>query len=186
MRLRFPRTISAKCGPDRLPGPGATLPAGRESKPVQDSGVPENSMKVPFLIGRMIFGGFFIYNGIHHFTSRKQISQYVAAKNVPLPELAVTGTGAGTSILLGVKPKYGAAALAGFLLGVSPVMHDFWRSEDPGQRMNEVINFTKNLALAGAALALTAIEEPWPASLPVAQPKPVSRVRRFARGLRAA
>jgi uncharacterized membrane protein YphA (DoxX/SURF4 family) len=48
-------------------------------------------------------------------------------KKVPLPDVAVTSTGAvlilgGASILLGVKPKYGAAALAGFLLGISPVM----------------------------------------------------------------
>jgi hypothetical protein len=55
----------------------------------------------------------------------------------------------GASILLGVKPKYGAAALAGFLLGISPVIHDFWTVADPNQRMNEMVNFTKNLALAG-------------------------------------
>jgi putative oxidoreductase len=123
-------------------------------------------MKAPFLLGRLIFGGFFIYSGIHHFTNRKQMSQYVAAKKVPLPDVAVTSSGGvlilgGASILLGVKPKYGAAALAGFLLGISPVMHDFWTVADPNQRMNEMVNFTKNLALAGGALALMGLEEPW-------------------------
>jgi uncharacterized membrane protein YphA (DoxX/SURF4 family) len=93
---------------------------------------------------------------------------------------------AGTSILLGVKPKYGAAALAGFLWGISPVMHDFWTVADPHQRMNEMINFTKNLALAGGALALMGLEEPWPASVPVAQPKVSYRSRLFAPGRRAA
>jgi uncharacterized membrane protein YphA (DoxX/SURF4 family) len=82
-------------------------------------------MKTPFLLGRIIFGGFFIYNGIHHLTNRKQISQYAAAKKVPMPEVAVTSTGVvlivgGTSILLGIQPKVGAAAILGFLLGVSP------------------------------------------------------------------
>jgi hypothetical protein len=77
-------------------------------------------------------------------------------KKLPLPDVAVTSTGAvlilgGTSILLGVKPKYGAAALARFLLGISPVMRDFWTVADPNQRMNEMVNFTKNLALAGGA-----------------------------------
>jgi hypothetical protein len=33
-------------------------------------------------------------------------------------------------------------------------MHDFWRAEDPGQRMADLINFSKNLALVGAALVL--------------------------------
>ncbi len=81
-------------------------------------------MKIPFLIGRLVFGGYFLYAGI------------AGSKNVPMPEAAVTVSGAlltlgGASILLGVKPKVGAAAIVGFLAGVSPVMHDFWRVEIP-------------------------------------------------------
>jgi len=130
-------------------------------------------MKVPFLLGRLIFGGFFLYNGIHHFKERKTLGQYAESKKVPQPEVMVMASGAaliagGTSILLGVQPKYGAAAIAGFLLGVSPVMHNFWKMEDPAQRMNEMINFSKNMALLGAALALMGVEEPWPASVPMA------------------
>jgi putative oxidoreductase len=137
---------------------------------------PEAAMKVPFLLGRLLFGGFFLYNGINHLKQRKSFTQYAESKNVPQPELAVVGTGialiaGGTSILLGVKPKLGTLAVLGFLAGVSPTMHDFWRIDDPNQRMNEMINFTKNLALAGAALALMGVEEPWPASVPVAQPE---------------
>lgn len=49
-------------------------------------------------------------------------------------------------------------------------MHDFW-NEDAEQRMNDMINFTKNVALAGGAMALMAVEEPWPASVPVLAPK---------------
>jgi putative oxidoreductase len=128
--------------------------------------------KATFLLGRLIFGGFFLYNGIHHLRERKQMAQYAQAKKVPVPEVLVTATGValligGTSILLGVKPKIGGLTVAGFLAGVSPVMHDFWKHEDPGQRMNEMINFMKNIALLGAALALMSVEEPWPVSLPV-------------------
>jgi hypothetical protein len=36
--------------------------------------------------------------------------------------------------------------------------------------MNDMINFSKNMALLGAALALMGVEEPWPASVPIAQP----------------
>ena len=131
-------------------------------------------MKVPFLLGRLIFGGFFVYNGINHLKERKSLAQYAQSKDVPQAEAAVVASGValiagGTSILLGVKPKYGAAAIAGFLLGVSPVMHNFWKVEDPAQRMNEMINFSKNLALLGGALALMGVEEPWPASVPIAQ-----------------
>ena len=133
-------------------------------------------MKSPFLLGRLMFGGFFLYNGINHLKQRKQLAQYASSKNVPKPEFAVVASGValllgGASLLLGVKPKLGAAMVAGFLAGVSPVMHDFWRAEDPNQRMNDMINFSKNLALLGGALALMGVEEPWPASIPMAQPR---------------
>lgn len=141
-------------------------------------------MKAPFLIGRIIFGGFFIYSGIHHFTSHKMMRDYSAAKNVPMPDVAVAVTGTalvvgGASIIAGVKPKIGTLAVMGFLAGVSPVMHDFWRKENPQERMAEMINFTKNMALLGAATALLGVEEPWAASVPVAQSKGKSAFRRL-------
>jgi len=143
-------------------------------------------MRVPFLLGRLIFGGFFLYNGINHFRERKTLAQYAGAKNVPKPDVAVQATGAlmalgGASILLGIKPKLGTAAVAGFLVGVTPMMHDFWRQQDPNQRMNEMVNFTKNLALLGGALALMGVEEPWPVSVPVAQPEVIDQIGSFAR-----
>jgi uncharacterized membrane protein YphA (DoxX/SURF4 family) len=143
-------------------------------------------MKAPFLLGRLIFGGFFLYNGINHFVNRKALAQYVANKKIPAPDVPVAATGTaltvgGASILAGVKPKLGALAIIGFLAGVSPLMHDFWSHEDPNQRQAEMINFAKNMALLGAALALLAVEEPWPASMPLAQPDVLERARKFAR-----
>jgi hypothetical protein len=35
--------------------------------------------------------------------------------------------------------------------------------------MNEMINFSKNMALLGSALALMGVDEPWPASVPSSQ-----------------
>jgi uncharacterized membrane protein YphA (DoxX/SURF4 family) len=147
-------------------------------------------MRVPFLLGRLIFGGFFVYNGIHHFRESEQLAQYAGAKKVPQPDIAVKATGAvliagGTSILLGIKPKLGAAAILGFLAGVSPVMHNFWKHEDPQQRMNDMVHFAKNIALAGGAMALMGVEEPWPASVPVLQPSKAHRVTRFLRDVAA-
>jgi uncharacterized membrane protein YphA (DoxX/SURF4 family) len=131
-------------------------------------------MKAAFLIGRLVFGGFFLYNGINHLKQRKQLGQYAESKNVPMAEAVVAATGitliaGGASILLGVKPKLGTAAIAGFLAGVSPVMHNFWTVEEPQQRMNELINFSKNMALLGSALALMGVDEPWPVSVPISQ-----------------
>lgn len=154
-------------------------------------------MKAPFLIGRMMFGGYFIYAGINHFMNTEALAQYAGAKNVPKPDVMVKVTGGmmiagGTSILLGIQPKLGAAALIGFLGGVSPMMHDFWRKEDPAQRQTEMINFTKNMALLGGALTMMGVEEPWEASVPIAQPKPLNgkaaknKVQKFVRWAKAA
>ena len=147
-------------------------------------------MKAPFLIGRLLFAGFFINSGISHLKNRKSMAGYARAKGVPQPELAVTLSAVpllvgGASILLGVKPKLGAMALLGFLAGVSPIMHDFWRDEDPQTRMNNMIMFMKNMALAGGALALMGVEEPWEASVPVGQPTLAQRTRKAVRRIAA-
>jgi putative oxidoreductase len=147
-------------------------------------------MKTVFLLGRLIFGGFFLYSGLHHFQEKKVLAQYAAAKNVPLPDIAVTASGAmlmlgGASILLGVKPKIGALAIAGFLAGVSPMIHDFWRTEDSQQRQNEMAHFMKNIAMLGGVMALMAMEEPWPLSLPIGQPSRLEQVKKYVRRVAA-
>lgn len=132
-------------------------------------------MKALFLAGRIAFGGFFLYNGINHFLHWKSMAQYAGAKNVPQSEAAVIASGAllvlgGTLVTLGIKPKLGAAAIIMFLASVSPAMHDFWNQEDPSQKMQDMIHFSKNMALLGSALALMGVEEPWPLSIPMDRP----------------
>lgn len=147
-------------------------------------------MKAPFLIGRLLFAGFFINSGISHLQKRKEMAEYARSKGVPAPELAVTLSAVpliagGASLLLGVKPKAGAMAILGFLAGVSPVMHDFWRDQDRETRNTNMIMFMKNMALAGAALALLGVEEPWEASLQAGKPSLGDKVRRIGRRIAA-
>lgn len=128
-------------------------------------------MKVPFLLGRILFGGYFLYNGINHFRQHEMLTQYAGAKKVPNPDIGVAASGAllafgGASVVLGVTPKLGTLAIIAFLAGVSPVMHDFWNAGDPSQRSGDMIHFGKNMALMGGALALMGVEEPWPLSVP--------------------
>ena len=139
-------------------------------------------MKFVFLIGRAVFGGFFLYNGIHHLKEHSTLGQYAAAKDVPQPDTAVQLSGlllllGGTSVILGYKPKIGTAAIAAFLASVSPVMHDFW-NQDENQRQTEMIQFSKNLALLGAAIALGGVKEPWPAAVPEVLPRDARRALR--------
>lgn len=126
-------------------------------------------MAAAFLIGRLIFGGYFVFNGLNHFLSYQMFVQFAAAKGVPLPEAAVPAAGAlilfgGVSILLGWRPDLGVAAIVLFLLPVSIMMHNFW-AESGAERMNDMVNFLKNLALVGATLMFVAVPRPWPYSV---------------------
>jgi uncharacterized membrane protein YphA (DoxX/SURF4 family) len=145
-------------------------------------------MTIPFVIGRLLFGGYFLYNGINHLRHPEELGPHAKAKGVPAPEAAVYMSAlpllvGGASLVFGVKPKIGALAVVAFLASVSPVMHDFWRNGNPNERSMNMINFFKNVALAGAALALLGIEEPWEASVPAAQAKLANGVQPNGRRL---
>jgi len=127
-------------------------------------------MRALFILGRLIFGGYFVWNGINHFRHRQAMTGYASSKGVAAAQAAVPGTGGllvtgGLSVLTGTRPRQGLLTLVGFLVPVSLQMHRFWDEADPGRRTAEMINFTKNMALVGAALMLMALPEPWPVSL---------------------
>jgi putative oxidoreductase len=120
-------------------------------------------MRVIYGLGRAILGGFFLYNGVNHLKNTEALAGYAAAKQVPNPELSVQVSGgvlalAGASLLLGWKPGLGALGTLGFLSAVSPLFHDFWNQQDPQQKQAELIQFSKNVALMGAALAVMGAE----------------------------
>lgn len=127
-------------------------------------------MNTLLLIGRIIFGGYFIYNGVNHFIGFGMMTQYAKMKGVPFPAIAQSITGimlllGGLSILLGLYPFVGGALLIAFLVPVSLMMHNFWKVDDPQLRRADKINFTKNMGLLGAVFMLLVIPTPWPLSL---------------------
>jgi uncharacterized membrane protein YphA (DoxX/SURF4 family) len=92
-------------------------------------------MNIAFLIGRIIFGGYWLMASFNHFKNLNSMSEYAKAKGTPFPKLAVAGTGVillvgGLSMLLGVYPMIGIILLVIFLLGVSVMMHSFWNVDD--------------------------------------------------------
>ena len=119
------------------------------------------------LIGRLLFGGLFLYNGINHFQNRAAMTGYAAYKGVPVPSLTIVGSGVwlvvcGLSVILGFRPEIGLIMAIIFLAGVTPVMHNYWTATDPNARLADAINFQKNMALLGAALVMLAVPRPWP------------------------
>ena len=127
-------------------------------------------MEVLFLIGRIIYGGFFIMNALNHFGNLSAMAGYARSKGVLLPEAAVIVTGlmllaGGLSVLLGYLPTVGLGLIMIFLVVVAFWMHGYWAVSDPMARMGEQVNFYKDLALAGAALMMTLLPQPWPLSV---------------------
>jgi len=128
-----------------------------------------NFSTITFLIGRILFGGFFLISGFNHFAKRAMYTQYAASKRVPTPGASVIVSGllivlGGLSVLLGAWTGVGLFLILIFLATVTPKMHNFWTIADPGQRMAEQVNFMKNLALFGAGLIMLGI---WPLSAPL-------------------
>lgn len=129
-----------------------------------------NIYNIAFLIGRILIGGFFLMAGFNHFARLNMMAGYAKMKGTPAPTLAVAGTGCllllgGASMLLGFHPTIGVIVLALFLVPISLMMHNFWAAKDPQTRMNDMINFQKNVAILGLLLMTLLIPRPWPISL---------------------
>jgi putative oxidoreductase len=161
----YPASGPLPAGPAELRGQGAL--AHPEERHELRLLTGTSTSPIPLLLGRAIFGGFFLYNGINHFRNRKMMAEYARSQNVPAADAAVMASGAmiaagGLSLITGIRPKVGVSLISAFLLGVSPVMHAFWRHEDPQRKMNEMVHFSKNMAMLGGAMFVAAVPEPWP------------------------
>lgn len=123
-------------------------------------------MDILFLIGRVLFSGLFLASGLNHFMQLDGMAQYAESKRIPMPKVAVAGSGlllvvGGLSVLVGIYPSVGLILLLVFLVPTTLVMHNFWVLEDEQQKQMEMVNFLKNMALAGTCLMLLIIER-WP------------------------
>src|SRR5580658_8434460 len=123
----------------------------------QAASVPAAAGPIVFL-GRLLFALIFVMSGPRHFMS--STIAYAASQGVPLASIAVPVSGliallGGLSILLGFRAKLGAWLIALFLVGVTPMLHNFWTVADPMMRQMQMIMFMKNVSMLGAALLIT-------------------------------
>ena len=119
-------------------------------------------MDVIVLIGRILFCFLFLTSAYAHFAQRKGMSQYAAARGVPFAMPAVLAGGVllvlgGFMVLLGIWADLGALLLVVFLLSTATLVHSFWKETDPQARQVEIVQFSKDTALAGASLMLFAL-----------------------------
>ncbi|QCW02227.1 DoxX family protein [Natrinema pallidum] len=121
---------------------------------------------VVLLVGRLLFGGLLVYQGLNHFAATDTMAGYAEAKGVPAARFGVVASGVmlvlgGVGIVLGVYPVIAAGMLAVFFVLVTPFMHDFWAVPEE-QQQDELIHFMKNVELLGTALLVFVLAgEPW-------------------------
>jgi putative oxidoreductase len=113
-------------------------------------------MDVVFLVGRILFGALFVMSGATAHMGRQGV-EYARAYNAPAPEVMVPLSGVaiiagGLSVALGIWADLGALILGAFALSIAPIMHAYWKEEDPQMKATQQAQFMKNVALAGAAL----------------------------------
>lgn len=119
-------------------------------------------MDIVVLIGRVLFATLFLASAAGHLTKTKDMAAYAESRGVPSASLATIVSGVlmavgGLSVLLGIWADLGALLLVVFLVPTAVLMHGFWKETDPQARQQEMIQFLKDTALAGASLMLLAL-----------------------------
>lgn len=119
---------------------------------------------LPFLMGRLLYGGILTMMAVDGLRNADERAQYAESKNVPMPKLATNAShvvllAGGVGISLWRAPALAASAVATFFMGVTPAMHDFWAVDDPDQKQQQMTHFLKNVALLGTALVLLGLAE---------------------------
>jgi uncharacterized membrane protein YphA (DoxX/SURF4 family) len=127
-------------------------------------------MDYVFVLGRILFGGFFLMGGVNHFLNLNMMAGFTASKGVPAAKPGVMLSGlliviGGLLVIAGWHVRIGLACIVAFLVPVTFLMHNYWVETDMMQKINQRVNFQKNLALLGAALMMLMIPRPWPLSL---------------------
>ena len=106
------------------------------------------------VVGRVALGTIFVVSGLGKLAAWRGTVAYAASKGVPEILLAIATAlellGA-VSVVVGFKARWGALALLIFLVPVTLVFHNFWGVPAEQQQM-ELVNFLKNLAIAGGLL----------------------------------
>ncbi len=111
------------------------------------------------ILGQILFGGYFVWSGINHFSDHRDYTAYASINKVPMPGVAVIATGillvlGGLGILFNQYTDIALTLLIIFLVPVTFTMHAFWKSDNPGEKAAQKIQFSKNMALLGAVLLL--------------------------------
>ncbi|MDR3500859.1 MAG: DoxX family protein [Parvibaculum sp.] len=106
-------------------------------------------------LGRVLLCFIFLLAGYGKATAPQGTIEYIASHGLPLPQIAyavalAVELGCGLLVLVGYQARLAALVLAGFCIVTGIVFH-----YQPGDQA-QMINFMKNLAMAGGFLQIVA------------------------------
>ena len=109
--------------------------------------------KVAELTGRILLAGIFLLSGLGKIGSYAATAAYMSSAGVPgalLPLVILTEVAGAIAIIIGWNTRIAAFLLAGFTLLAAFTFHSNFADQ------MQMINFLKNVAIAGAFLLLVA------------------------------
>ena len=118
-------------------------------------------MRVSWLVTRLAIGAPFVWLGYE--AVKEPGARVKMATDFGIPEeygeIAVRANGAamvlgGVSVITGLLPHLGAAAVVGSMIPTTLAGHAFWKDTDPKQRKLNTIQFLKNVGMVGGLLAV--------------------------------
>ena len=118
-------------------------------------------MSTLFLVCQIVLGAYFFFAGVKHFTKAKDLIGYASFKKVPMPAAAVYASGVvlvlgGLGIATQQQLFWSYSLLAITLVAFAVTIHTFWNVSDAQAKMQDTIQFQKNIAIAAALLMLLA------------------------------
>lgn len=123
----------------------------------------EKAKAVVAIIGRVMLATIFLMSALgKKIPDFAGTVEYMTANGVPMPNIMLVGAIAflvvgGVSIVIGYHARVGAGLLIVFLVLATYYFHDFWTyAADSTDFQMQMIQFMKNMGLAGAMLMIVA------------------------------
>src|SRR4051794_5610573 len=112
------------------------------------------------LVGRILLGSIFLLSALGKVTGWSTTAGYMASKGMPLVPFFLAAAmlvelGGGLSLLTGFQARWGALALAAYLIPTTLIFHNFWAFQGQEQQM-QMVHFLKNLAIMGGLFQVAA------------------------------
>lgn len=126
-------------------------------------------------VARPMLASIFVLGGAYSLKNPKSAAPKVQpladaiSKTSPQPGISATNlvrlngvihVTAGLGLASGTLPRLSALTLAATMPATTVIAHQYWNETDPVTRRNQLVHFTKNVAIAGGLLLSTLDPEP--------------------------